>query len=183
MAFKKIETSKEQDFYSCLSSDTKLNADVGSKCWETDTGNVFESYGLGWSQAGTDGAAHTKKYDEPLGFSRDRRYAGAAATRQKFTWATPVYKIIVTVFPIEAAIKITFNAVTDAQADANLVDTAGEAVDIQYKRVGNDADTTTFQPTVREFTFDPSGSGLTRLDYITEAGTVTEVIVEATDAG
>lgn len=46
--FRKVETANEQDFYSCLSTDTKLNADVGSQCWETDTGERFESYGLGW---------------------------------------------------------------------------------------------------------------------------------------
>lgn len=59
MAWRLIETAKEQDFYSCLSTDTKQNADVGSKCWETDTGDLFESYGLGWNQIGNAGSAYS----------------------------------------------------------------------------------------------------------------------------
>jgi len=56
--FRKVETATEQDFYACLSTDTKTNADVGSLCFETDTGSVFQSYGSGWNQIGTGGALH-----------------------------------------------------------------------------------------------------------------------------
>jgi len=56
MAFVQIETAKEIDIYSCLSSDTKsTNVDQGSICYETDTGKRYELCGS-WVETQTSGA-------------------------------------------------------------------------------------------------------------------------------
>jgi len=117
MAWRRIETVKERDIYSCLSTDTKLDTDVGSILYETDTGNQYEFNGT-WYQTGTSGAAYVNP-SPGISLNQTRYYTGdPGTTARQVKWIDGIDKIKVYVegpnaaAAETAAVRVAFNMTT-----------------------------------------------------------------------
>jgi hypothetical protein len=121
-------------------------------------------------------ALNTLASDPYFGADKSREYVGAAAARQRFTWpeGTGPTQIFIRVYtaaasanlPLEA-INCTFDAESEAVADANLAQTGGVAADMQSEiiQVADGWYKKTFTAPL-EF-----------MDFISETGTVSAVRV------
>lgn len=121
----------------------------GQRATETDSLITYEFVGNTWRGiAGptSDGknAELVVAHSPYFGAGKLREYKGSATTRQRFTWpaGTGPKEIYIRVYtaavsanlPLES-IKATFDAESIAVADANLVQTGGELVDMQNETI------------------------------------------------
>lgn len=111
------------------------------------------------------------------GMPKDRLYTGNPATRQKFTWSaglgptTIFMKVVCNRVVTEAAqpsVKVTYDQPTDMLANVALAETGAPAGNLLHELIETD------DGWVRQDFSAP----LTRLDFITAYGTVTEFRVK-----